>query len=83
MDQDEVINAFVTYLQKIGFPDLKVESWPDKVNRKSFEIDAIAGCLRLNIPALTPFQINAAIQIGLCKQLVGLKKNLLYPFFTA
>jgi hypothetical protein len=47
MDQDEVINAFVTYLQKTGFPDLKIDSWPDKVNRKSSEIDAIAGCFAI------------------------------------
>ena len=47
MDQDDVINAFVTYLRQTGFPDLKVDSWPDKENRRTLEIDAIAGCFAI------------------------------------
>lgn len=43
MNDQDVINAFVAYLQKVGFPGLKVERWPDKENRKTSDIDAIAG----------------------------------------
>jgi len=43
MNDQDVINAFVTYLRKAGFPDLKVDRWPDKENRKTSDIDAIAG----------------------------------------
>jgi len=47
MNDQEVINAFITYLRKAGFPDLKVDRWPDKENRKTSEIDAIAGCFAI------------------------------------
>lgn len=43
MNDQDVINAFVAYLGKVGFPGLKVDRWPDKENRKSRDIDAIAG----------------------------------------
>jgi hypothetical protein len=39
----EVIEAFVSYLRKHGYPALKVDRWPDKENRNSPDIDAIAG----------------------------------------
>ena len=45
--QDEqgrvVVEAFVSYLSNRGHPGLKVECRPDQVNRKTCEIDAIAG----------------------------------------
>jgi len=43
MNDQDVINAFVAYLRKAGFPGLKVDRWPDKENRKTSDIDAIAG----------------------------------------
>lgn len=43
MNDQDVINAFVAYLRKVGFPDLKVDRRPDKENRKTSDIDAIAG----------------------------------------
>ena len=47
MNDQDVINAFINYLRKTGFPDLKVDRWPDKENRKTTEIDAIAGCFAI------------------------------------
>ena len=39
----EVIAAFVRYLRQQGHPGLKVDRLPDEVNRKTGDIDAIAG----------------------------------------
>ena len=43
MNDREVVEAFVAYLREHGHPALKVDGWPDQVNRKTCEIDAIAG----------------------------------------
>jgi hypothetical protein len=43
MKDCEVINAFVVYLCKNGHFGLKVDRWPDKENRDSEDIDALAG----------------------------------------
>ena len=39
----DVIDAFIEYLRKHGYPELTVTSYPDKENRSSPDIDAIAG----------------------------------------
>lgn len=39
----QVVKAFVVYLRTHGHPGLKVNRWPDQVNRKTPDIDAIAG----------------------------------------
>lgn len=44
MDEHEVINAFISHLEHHkGYPNLRVDRWPDVENRQSPEIDAIAG----------------------------------------
>jgi hypothetical protein len=43
MNDTDVINAFVAYLRQRGHPGLQVDRWPDKENRDSTDIDAIAG----------------------------------------
>lgn len=43
LDEEIVINAFVAHLEKQGNPGLKVDCQPDEENRKSSDIDAIAG----------------------------------------
>lgn len=43
MEDSDVINAFVVHLRGHGYPDLCVDAWPDRKNRNSSEIDAIAG----------------------------------------
>jgi len=44
MNDREVIEAFVAYLrEEHGHSALKVDGWPDHVNRKTCDIDAIAG----------------------------------------
>lgn len=39
----EVIDAFIEYLRRHGYPELTVTSYPDKENRSTSDIDAIAG----------------------------------------
>jgi hypothetical protein len=43
MKDREVIIAFVEYLRITGYPDIKIERWPEDEIRNSQEIDAIAG----------------------------------------
>lgn len=43
LEDKEVIEAFVVYLCENGHPGLVVDNWPDLENRKSSDIDAIAG----------------------------------------
>ena len=47
MTDCEVINAFVTFIKETRRPDLQVDRWPDKQNRDSSDIDAIAGDLAI------------------------------------
>ncbi len=39
----ELISLFVEYLVKRGRTEIKINSWPDEENRRSSDIDAIAG----------------------------------------
>ena len=47
MDQDDVIKAFVAYRASTDIPGLVVDSWPDKLNSSTPDIDAIAGNLAI------------------------------------
>ena len=47
MKDCDVIEAFVAYLRERGHPGLGVDSWPDKENRESSDIDAISGAFAL------------------------------------
>ncbi len=42
MKDDDVIEAFITYLRDNGYPDLRIDGRPDKENRQSKDIDANA-----------------------------------------
>jgi len=46
IDRD-LVKAFVEYLRGQGFPDLRIDIWPDDENRNSPEIDAVAGDLSI------------------------------------
>jgi hypothetical protein len=43
----EIIAAFVAHLQKNGYPDLKIDRYPEDENRNTKEIDAIAGAFAI------------------------------------
>jgi hypothetical protein len=43
MSDHHVIEIFVAHLRGHGHPQLRVEHWPDQDNRRSSDIDAIAG----------------------------------------
>lgn len=47
MTDSEVIEAFVAYLRERGHSRLHVDSWPDKENRDSSDIDALAGAFAI------------------------------------
>ena len=47
MENRELVNKFVTYLQKHDYPNLKVDYYPDERNRSTPDIDAIAGSLAI------------------------------------
>jgi hypothetical protein len=42
MNDRQVINEFITHLNKNGYPGIKVDRWPEDENRSSPDIDAIA-----------------------------------------
>lgn len=43
LNDEAVVNAFITYLKKHGYPNLKVDRRPEKENRNSEDIEVIAG----------------------------------------
>ena len=43
MKDSEVVDAFVSHLRELGYPNLTVEWRPDEENRDSSDIDAVAG----------------------------------------
>ena len=43
MNDRDVVTAFVCHLSNHGHPGLKVERWPEDQNRRSKDVDAIAG----------------------------------------
>ncbi len=47
MNDADVIDAFVAYLRWHGYPNLQVDLRPDKENRNSIDIDAIAGAFAI------------------------------------
>ena len=47
MKDRDVITAFIDHLRNHGHPSLKVERWPEDQNRRTKEIDAIAGPLAI------------------------------------
>ena len=47
MEDYDVIDAFIEHLRKNGYPELTVTRHPDKENRSTPDIDAIAGSFRI------------------------------------
>jgi hypothetical protein len=43
----EVIEALVAFLRARGHPGLRIDSWPERTNHESPEIDAIAGAFAI------------------------------------
>jgi hypothetical protein len=43
MNDKEVIEAFISHLRKGGYADLRIDNRPDEGNRKTSDVDAIAG----------------------------------------
>jgi hypothetical protein len=47
IDDAAVVNAFVSYLAKDRYPGIQVDARPDLDNRRSSDIDAVAGRLAI------------------------------------
>ncbi len=43
LNDEKVVELFVDYLQQNGHPGLSIDSWPEKLNRNTPDIEAIAG----------------------------------------
>lgn len=52
MNDRDLMNSFITYLQGHGLPDLKVDGWPEDENRNSPEIDAVAGAFAIECTSI-------------------------------
>jgi hypothetical protein len=55
MNDCDVINTFVVYLRENGHPSLQIDQWPDKENRDSTDIDAIAGPFAIEHTSIDTF----------------------------
>ena len=82
MNDQDVINAFVAYLRKAGFPDLKVDRLPDKENRKTSDIDAIAGCFAIEHTSIDTLPNQRRDSDWFIQAVGGIEKELsvLIPF---
>jgi hypothetical protein len=52
MNDRDLIDAFITYLQEHGHPGLQVDCWPENDNRNSPDIDAIAGAFAIECTSI-------------------------------
>lgn len=52
MNDRDLINTFITYLQEHGLSGLKVDGWPEDENRNSPEIDAVAGAFAIECTSI-------------------------------
>ncbi len=78
MKEEDVINAFVGYLRKCGFPGLKVDRWPDKEqeNQGTLEIDAIAGPFAIEHTSIDTLQNQRRDSDWFFKVVGGIKEEL-------
>lgn len=77
MNDQDVINAFVAHLRKSGFPHfLKVDRWPDKENRKTSDIDAIAGSFAIEHTSIDTLPNQRRDSDWFIKAVGGIEKEL-------
>ena len=55
-----VVEAFVAHLRDNGYPDLCIDQKPEKENRQSKDIDAIAGPFAIEHTLIPTFQNQKA-----------------------
>ena len=59
----EIVERFVEHLRHDGYPDLKVDSWPEDDHPGQSVVEAIAGISRSNTRAWTPFQTSGGFSL--------------------
>lgn len=82
MENRELVNKFVTYLQKHDYPNLKVDYYPDEINRSTPDIDAIAGPLAIEHTSIDTIPNQRLNSDRLMKFIGNLEKELDFlPFY--
>lgn len=77
MKKDKIIvNAFVAYLRENGFPDLKIDRYPDEENSEHPDIDAIAGDFAIEHTSIDTLTNQRQYIAWFKKALGGLDKKL-------
>jgi hypothetical protein len=79
MKDDEILEAFVTYLQDNGYPSLRIDRRPDTENRQSKDIDAIAGQFAIEHTLIPRFPDQKAQEDRFIKAMSGLESELPIP----
>ncbi|MCX5889105.1 MAG: hypothetical protein NTY36_06585 [Deltaproteobacteria bacterium] len=79
MKDDEIIESFVTYLRDNGYPNLRIDRRPDKENRQSKDIDAIAGPFAIEHTLISTFQNQKAQDDWFTKAMAKLESELPTP----
>jgi hypothetical protein len=76
MNDTDVINAFVAYLRRHGHVGLQVDRWPDKENRNSADIDAIAGHFAIEHTSIDALPNQRRDSDWFVQVVVGIEKEL-------
>lgn len=75
-NDSDVIEAFVASLRSQRFPELRVERWPDKENRRTKDIDAIAGLLAIEHTSIDSVENQRRNDDWYLQVIGGLEKEL-------
>ena len=93
MKDYEVIDAFIEYLREHGHPELMISCYPDKENRSSSDIDAIAGTFAIEHTSIDTLpdqrrnndwfnQVIGDLEQEFESQL-SFRMNIMFPYDTA
>jgi hypothetical protein len=76
MNDRDVIIAFVAFLRKSGHPDLQIARWPDRENRISQDIDAIAGDFAVEHTSIDVLPEQRAASARFMQAIGGIEQDL-------
>lgn len=79
MKDHEVVAAFVAHLALNGYPGLRVDIWPERENRKSPDIEAIAGQFAIEHTSISTFLNQKAKDGWFYKAMAGIESELPTP----
>jgi hypothetical protein len=79
MEDHEVVEAFIAYLGDNGYPGLRIDRRPEEENRKSKDIEAIAGQFAIEHTFIPRFSDQKAQEDRFIKAIAGLESELPIP----